>query len=139
MQDAIYPILKLYRAKIELLFSPDTPVFQTLPALTDDGSGTPGAGSLTGSLNPAGTEATLTGTASASVTVTKHQFRASVGPEPSADDEALRAEFELGQAITLTSNYGLGVPGAKVHWRQVAVTADGHEKSTPRLTFQRPL
>ena len=51
----------------------------------------------------------------------------------------MRAEFPLGQAIALSSDYGLSVPGAKVHWRLVAITADGHEGGTPWLSFQRPL
>lgn len=139
VQDRIYPVLRIYRQKIEASFAPSAPIVLSLPALTDSGSGTPAPGGITGALNPAGTEAVLTGTASPSPTVVAHQLRASVGEEPNADDETMRAEFPLGQAIALSSDYGLSVPGAKVHWRLVAITADGHESGTPWLSFQRPL
>lgn len=139
VQRQIYPVLKIYRLKIEALFPANAAIIQALPALTDDGTGTPEAGGLTGSLNGAGTAVTLKGKASPSGTVSGHQLRASVGPEASAADESVQAKFAPGEALALTSAYGLGVPGAKVHWRLVAVTEDGHEKGSPWLTFQRPL
>ena len=139
LQDRIYPVLKLYRMKVESLFPPGNALVVTLPALTDDGTAGPEPGALTGSLNQAGTAVTLAGTPSPSATVVRHQLRASVGDEPNGDDETMRAEFAAGQAIALTTDYGLGAPGAKVHWRLLAVTADGHESATPWLTFQRPV
>ncbi len=139
VQDRIYPLLKLYRAKVEASFAPNAPIVLSLPALTDSGSGKPEPGALAGALNPAGTAVGLTGTPSASASVVAHQLRASVGEAPEADDETMRAEFPLGQAIALSSDYGLSVPGARVHWRLVAITADGHEGATPWRTFQRPL
>ena len=139
VQDRIYPVLKLYRAKIEALFAANAPIVLSLPALTESGQASPDAGTITGALNAAGTEAVLAGTPSPSATVVKHQLRASVGDAPNAGDETMKAEFAPGHAITLTSNFGLGVPGARVHWRLVAITADGHEGATEWLSFQRPL
>ena len=139
VQDRIYPLLKLYRAKIEALFAANAPIALSLPDLVDSGSGSPAPGTLEGVLNAEGTESVLTGEPSVSASVVKHQLRASVGEEPSAGDEAVRAEFALGEEIALTSDYGLSVPGAGVHWRLVAVTADGHEGTTDWVSLQRPL
>jgi hypothetical protein len=139
LQDLIYPILKVYRLKVEATYAAGSAIMATLPALTDDGSGTPQPGTLTGSFNAATGAATLTGTPSSSGTVVRHQIRASLGPEPDAEDEALKAEFTPGQPITLTTSYGFSAPGALVHFRLVAITADGHEKGSDWLTLQRPL
>ena len=139
VQDRIYPVLKIYRQKIEASFAPTAAIVLSLPELTDSGAGTPEPGVLTAALNAAGTEVVMTGTVSPSATVASHQLRASVGEEPQSDEESMRAEFPLGMPIALTTDYGLGVPGARVHWRLVAITADGHERATPWQSFQRPL
>lgn len=138
-QEIIYPVLKVYRLKVEALFPAGSAILETLPALTDDGSGTPQAGTLGGTFSTTTNEATLTGTPSASKTVVRHQIRASLGPEPDAGDETLTAEYALGAPLTLTTGYGLGTPGALAHFRLVAITADGHEKGSDWVTIQRPL
>lgn len=139
LQRSIYPILKVYRLKIEAVFAPGSPILATLPALTEDSEATPQPGTLSGSFEAPANQAVLEGEPSPSPTVVRHQIRASVGPQPSVEDEALSAEFELGTPITLTTNYGFGAPGAIVHFRLVAITADGHEKGTSWVTLERPL
>jgi len=139
VQRKIYPILKVYRLKVEAIFPSPSPILETLPALTENAGATPQPGSLTGNYNAGTNSAVLTGQPSPSGSVVRHQIRASVGTEPSLEDEALSAEFEVGDPIELTTNYGFGAPGAIVHFRLVAITADGHEKGTPWLMLQRPL
>lgn len=139
VQETIYPILKVYRLKVLARFAPDSAIVATLPALTEDSEATPEAGTLAGSYHAASNEAQLTGTPSPSPSVVRHQIRACVGAVPSAEDETMRTEFALGMPIALNTNYGLGAPGATVHFRLVAITADGHEKGTDWVTVQRPL
>jgi hypothetical protein len=71
--------------------------------------------------------------------VVKHQIRASLGATPQSEDEAVKAEFALGATIALNTAYGLGAPGAQVHFRLVAITADGHEKGSDWVTVLRPV
>ena len=80
--------------------------------------------------------ASLTGTASTSSTVVLHQIRASVTEDPSVEDESVVVEFA---PLTLSTTYGLTVPGAKAHFRLVGITADGHESGSDWVTIERPV
>jgi len=138
-QDEIYPVLRVYRLKIQATFPAGSAIVETLPALTDTATGTPEPGALSGQWVAASTNASLTGTASTSSTVVCHQIRASVTEDPSVEDESVVAEFALGTPLTLSTTYGLTVSGAKAHFRLVGITADGHESGSEWVTIERPV
>ena len=132
-------MLKTYRAKIKVAFTADSAIVLSLPALKEDSTATPEAGTLSGHWNAVTSEADLTGTPSPSASVVRHEIRVNLGPEPDADDESMKAEFQLADTIVFHTDSGLATPGPLAHFRLVAVTADGHEKGTAWETIQRPL
>lgn len=138
-QDVIYQVLKVYRLKIPTVFPEESPLVETLPALTTDSTKTPAAPSAAGSWNAVSSEADLTGTASVSTTVVRHQWRGCPGEEYQSEDESILANIPLGQPLTFSTTFGLGVPGTVCGYRLVAITADGHEKGSEAVYVSRPL
>ena len=136
-RDQIYPVPRVYLLEIQAAFHAGPAIVETLPALTENGHQHAAAiGGPSGQSVAASISASLTGTASTSSTVVLHQIRASVTEDPSVEDESVVVEFA---PLTLSTTYGLTVPGAKAHFRLVGITADGHESGSDWVTIERPV
>lgn len=138
VQAKIYPILKAYRQKVPTKFPPGSALVTSLPLLTPLPGSTPQPPALAGAWNAATGVADLTGTASTSASVVRHQLRGCPSEDYSTDDEAVVATLEGAVPLVFHTTFGLTVAGELASFRLYAMTADGHEAGSDTAVIARP-
>ncbi|MES2440502.1 MAG: hypothetical protein V4584_15660 [Verrucomicrobiota bacterium] len=138
-QDTIYDVLKQYRQRIPSEFAGESAISETLPRLSPLPGSTPDAVELSGSYDPATTQAVLAWTAPTDESVATLEVRGSVGPEYDDEDDVLLATIPATGPHTWTGPFGLGAPGTAAAFKLYSITEEGNEKGSNAVTVERPV
>lgn len=137
-ENKIRAILVQYRQRIPSEFPEGSPILETLPRLTPPDGATPDAVVLSGTWNPATTQADLAWSEVTDESVTTLQLRASAGPEYDAEDESVVATFPAGTTPPAWSGlWGLAAPGTATTFKLYSITAEGNEHGSNAVTVTR--
>ncbi len=139
-QDAIYPILKKYRVRVEAVFGEDSAETASLPRLTPLPGHTPPPAVLEAVYNPATEQADVVITQPDDEAATEVELLATVGPEFEEDDATSLGVFPRGDGspIAVSTALGMALPLGAVSLRAVVRTAEGNERSSNVVTVTRP-
>lgn len=137
-ENKIRAILLQYRQRIPSEFPEGSAILETLPRLTPPAGSTPDAVVLSGTWNPATTQADLTWSEVTDESVTTLQLRATAGPEYDAEDESVVASFPAGTTPPAWSGlWGLAAPGTATTFKLYSLTAEGNEHGSNAVTVTR--
>lgn len=139
-QDAIYPILKKYRVRVEAVFGEASAETASLPRLTPLPGHTPEPAVLEVVYNPVTEQADVVITFPEDESVTEVELLGTVGVEFEAPDASPLGTFPRGDGspITLSTAFGMSLPGGAASFRAVVTTAEGNERASNVVTVTRP-
>lgn len=133
-QEAIYRILKNYRAKVPTMLPADHALIASLPALTPPEGHTPEAVSVQAVWDAPAVKAKITWEASADGDVVSYQVRGVPGEDYESDDEVLIATVGPGDPREVLTDFALNAPGITAGFKVYVVLDTGREKgSVPRF------
>jgi len=132
-----YACMRDYRAKAQNVLPEGHALLDSLPLLNPDASQNPDAPEGSGVWNGTTEQADLTAVASTSPAVVRHEVRYSPEPVYNVENEIVLMTIPLGEALTYSTDIGLGVPGDKSRFQWVAVTANGHEGRSSVVEVER--
>lgn len=137
-ENKIRAILVQYRQRIPSEFPEGSAILETLPRLTPPAGSTPDAVVLSGTWNPATTQADLAWSPVTDESVTTLELRATAGPEYDAEDESIVASFPAGTTPPAWSGlWGLAAPGTATTFKLYSLTAEGNEHGSNAVTITR--
>lgn len=130
--------LRDYRAAVAGQFEANSPLINTLPALSAPAGSTPDPVALSGAWNAAQTAAVLTWTASDNENLSGYSVRYHPGPTYKAAEEQAISGGTVGPTVTtLQTPVGLAAPGSVAHFKVYVLTSTGNEKGSNSVKVTR--
>lgn len=129
--------MKQYRSGVKAALPPGHALQLTIPALTPPPGSTPDPVNLTAVWNETTLEADLTVTPSTNPNLDHYDIRSAPGPHYRAADEFHVATIPAGET-TVSTNVGLGAPGATALYRAYVVLSTLNERGSNTVSVTRP-
>jgi hypothetical protein len=137
MQDAIYPVLKLYRQAVPTKFPANDPLVLTLPKLTPEPGSTPDPVLANGTWNAPTTQGKLTWDASTAPDLDEYQVRWSPGPTYNVDTEVVLASIAKTAPREYFTTQGLLAIGDVSNFKVYVTTTTANERGSNTVKITR--
>ncbi len=138
MQDAIYPVLKLYRQVVPTKFPANDPLVLSLPRLTPEPGSTPDAVLANGVWNAPTSQGKLTWDASTAADLAEYEVRWSPGTTYDSAIEIVLGTIAPAAPREFFTTQGLGTAGAQSVFKVYVKTTTGNERGSNTVKITRP-
>lgn len=133
----VYQRLKQYRQAVVAAFAANSPLIQSLPALTPRPGHTPAAVNVSAAWSPTLEAAVIDYTASTDPDFDEYELRACFGSSYKTSEEQVIANNPAG-TLQFVSDEGLVAPGSKVFYKVYVKLTTGNEKGSKTVNVVRP-